>query len=67
MALVVWCEVSANDERTHTRIAYLGIERPKNITGIGLFDVSLRRIEIQELSEEHLQKTGWDWHRLSLQ
>ena len=59
VALVVWCEISASDERLHTRIAYLGVERPKNVTGIGLFDVletSLRRIGIQELTEEHCKK-----------
>ena len=59
VALVVWCEISASDERLHTRIAYLGVERPKNATGIGLFDVletSLRRIGIQELTEEHCKK-----------
>ena len=39
VALVVWCEISASDERLHTRIAYLGVERPKNVSGIGLFDV----------------------------
>ena len=31
VALVVWCESSANDERIHTRIAYLGIEKPKSV------------------------------------
>ena len=39
VVLAVWCETSAGDERVHTRIAYLGIERPKNVTGIGLLDV----------------------------
>ena len=59
VVLAVWCETSAGDERVHTRIAYLGIERPKNVTGIGLFDVlemSLRRIGIQELTEHHCIK-----------
>jgi len=56
VVLAVWCETSAGDEKVHTRIAYLGIGRPKNVTGIGLFDVlemSLRRIGIQELTEHH--------------
>ena len=56
VALVVWCKSSANDERIHTRIVYLGIEKPKSVTGIGLSDVletSLKRVGIQELSEEH--------------
>jgi len=31
VALVIWCEIS---EKIHTRIAYLGVERPKNVTGM---------------------------------
>ena len=49
VALVVWCETSASDERIHIRIANLGVKKPKNLTGIGLFDVletSLRRLGI---------------------
>ena len=39
VVLAVWCETSAGDERVHTRITYLGIERRENVTGIGLLDV----------------------------
>ena len=56
VVLAVWCEISAGDERIHTRIAYLGVERPKNVTGISLLEMSLRRIGIQELNEQHCIK-----------
>ena len=55
VVLVVQCEISASDERIRT-IAYLGVERPKDVTEIGLFNVLetyLRRIGIEELEEEH--------------
>ena len=59
VALAVRCEIYAGDKRIQTRIAYLGIERPKNVNGIGLFgvlEISLRRIGIQELTKQHCIK-----------
>ena len=39
VCLIVWCDVSAEDERVHTRMSYLTVCRPQSVSAGGLLSV----------------------------
>ena len=58
MFLAVWCEVDGSDERVHTRLSYFSLNRPKEVTAVGLLEclqTALGRLGISEvqMSPEH--------------
>ena len=59
VVLAVWCDLDSSDERIHTRMNFLTVNRPQSVTAHGLFQVlegCLQGLGIQELSPDKCKK-----------
>ena len=59
LLLAVWCDPNGSDEKIHTRMDYLTVNRPHNVTAKGLFEVlegGLVSLGISEVSAEACKK-----------